>query len=259
MVDLPEGWRRAGRIEAWRLGRNMRRKIGPGHVLADTDFKIVALHQDGDDFLVAANEAPVPYYVLHVSRRKEAAGDAPAAYPLMDLSELSGEENGEDYLEDTQIFLLDQKDTTEPVALELWVNPVAPVRCEKIVIFSGGAFNVVPLIGEEIRLANGSSLTMVKSVLATKGYVMADGPLALALEGDSGPEETGQAISFWVGNEEGERTIWSVLETPGEEFSMQRVDGDLPSVLFFSSFEEVENALRNRGCEFVDGRVGLTG
>ncbi|MFZ1725919.1 MAG: hypothetical protein WBO29_13625 [Albidovulum sp.] len=255
MVDLPDGWRRTGRIEAWRLGRSLRRKIIPDHALAVARFQVVAMHVDGNDCLVVAQDADAPYYVVHLAR---GSGGGPSVVtPLMDLSLLEEDESDTEVLEDAQVFYLGEDEATDPIALELWVHPVAPVRCEKVLIFAGGSFGIVPLIGDEFDLASGSSLAMAKEMLSAEGYQMADGPVALALQDDEELKATGQSISFWLGHENRERTIWSVLETPGEEFSMQRVDGDQPSVLFFSNEEEVETALQNRDCVFVDGRIML--
>jgi hypothetical protein len=229
----------------------------PDHALAGARFRVVAMHVNDNDCLVAADDADAPYYVVNLTQGSGASVGPSFAAPLMDLSLLEEYDSNEEVLEDAQVFCLGDDEATAPIALELWVHPVAPVRCEKVVIFRGGSFGIVPLIGEEFDLASGISLAMAKEMLSAEGYQMADGPVALALHDDNELKITGQSVSFWVGHENGERTIWSVLETPGEEFSMQRVDGDQPSVLFFSNEEEVETALQNRNCAFVNGRVTL--
>ncbi|MCB2137118.1 MAG: hypothetical protein KDE08_14430 [Rhodobacteraceae bacterium] len=258
MIDLPEGWRRTGRIEAWRLARGIKRQIGPGHALDGMAFKVLASNVEAGEFLLTVDGAGTPYCLLRVSRDEEPEDDPLELYALASLSDLSPSVAEEGVLEDSQIFHLNPPKGMEATALELWVSPVAPVRCEKLLIFPGGTFKVVPLIGEELVLASGCSLQMAKGMMAADGYVLADGQVALAMEGDDGPEETGQSISFWIGREGGDYSIWSVLETPGEEFSMQRVDGDAPSVLFFSNGHELEKALNNRNAVFVDGRMDLT-
>ncbi|MCB2095933.1 MAG: hypothetical protein KDE11_16155 [Rhodobacteraceae bacterium] len=257
MVDLPDGWRKAGRIEAWRLGRSLHRRFGPGHPLAGARFWVMALHDDGAQCLVAAEGTDAPYYVVHLPQGTGASIEVSDGRALMDPTFLEESQSGPEMLEDTQLFYLGEEEASAPVAMELWVHPVAPVRCEKVMLFPGGTFDVVPLIGDAFDLSRGINLASAKEMLAEAGYQMAGGPVALALHEDEEPKMTGQSISFWLGNENGERTIWSVLETPGEEFSMQRVDGDQPSVLFFSSQEEVEIALQNRDCAFIDRRMAL--
>jgi hypothetical protein len=82
---IPEEWALLARNERGQVLAELRRELGPGHLLRGRALFPLAWRRSTDDVLIRAVEAPEPLWVVHLTWRAETSESWPHAQGFPDL------------------------------------------------------------------------------------------------------------------------------------------------------------------------------